>query len=642
MKLNKRLSKWLLQDLDAAEGRDHQEHPDKAPWWKVMCLTGVDYFSTLGYQPSIAFLAAGLLSPIATLILIAVTLFAALPTYKWVAEHSPHGQGSISMLEHLLPGWRSKLLVLLLLGFAGMGFIITITLSSADAAAHVVENPLIGPFLSSRMLVTMGLLALLGGIFLKGFKEVIGLAVVLVGAYLGLNTILLVVGLVHIALNPAVVFDWWTNIFAVNPSVMDMLVLCVLVFPRLALGLSGFETGVMVMPLVEGGEADKEVDEEGKPLLKGRIANTKKLLTTAALIMSVLLMMSSIVTSLLIPAEVLQEGGAADGRALAWLAHNYLGHWFGTAYDISTVAILWFAGASAMAGLVNLVPRYLPRYGMAPQWARAVRPLVLVFTGVCVVVTYLFGADVHSQSSAYATGVLVFLTAAAFAVTMELWQMGWVKRVLYSCVTLVFVYTTAANVIDQPSGVKVAGFFLVSILLSSIVSRVWRATELRVSEIKLDEQAETFLADYLAKFDRINLAAHRSGGSPYSVKIKEMSYKHNVPSESILLVEVKVSDSSDFDHAVVEVRGVLKGEGDHPMLVASGPAVSNVLAALTLHIRDRYEKIPDLYFAWSEGHPFEQAVNYVLWGEGEIALLTREVLRVSEPDSKKRPKVHVA
>ena len=109
MKVPKRITKWLLQGKDDIDGNDQSgEHEEKAPWWKVMCLTGVDYFSTLGYQPSVAFLAAGLLSPIATLILVAVTLFAALPTYKWVAGFSPNGQGSVFMLERLMPGWTSN------------------------------------------------------------------------------------------------------------------------------------------------------------------------------------------------------------------------------------------------------------------------------------------------------------------------------------------------------------------------------------------------------------------------------------------------------------------------------------------------------------------------------------------------------
>ena len=114
------------------------------------------------------------------------------------------------------------------------------------------------------------------------------------------------------------------------------------------------------MPLISGaGETDAEQ-------LEARIANARKLLRTAALIMSVLLIGSSIISATMIPAESLRSGGPANGRALAFLAHRDLGEWFGTLYDLSTIAILWFAGASAMAGLLNLVPRYLPRYGMAP------------------------------------------------------------------------------------------------------------------------------------------------------------------------------------------------------------------------------------------------------------------------------------
>src|SRR5215204_3378907 len=254
---------WLYEGIKrgAATHESSTVHKQHS-WWKVMCLTGVDYFSTLGYQPGIAFLAAGALSPIATLVLVLLTLFGALPMYRRVAEESPHGDGSISMLENLLSRWKGKLFVLALLGFVATSFIITITLSAADATAHIIENPFVEHnlrFLNHKIIVTLILIGLLGAVFLKGFNEAIGIAVVIVAVYLVMNVIVIVTCLSEIFTHQELLANWKAALFqhsSVNGSVTMMALAALYLFPKLALGLSGFETGVVVMPLIKGGGDD--------------------------------------------------------------------------------------------------------------------------------------------------------------------------------------------------------------------------------------------------------------------------------------------------------------------------------------------------------------------------------------------------
>ncbi len=322
------LKQWLLQDhVKEMEGPFEKEHGPHHThsWWKVMCLTGVDYFSTLGYQPGIAFVAAGALAPIATLILVLLTLFGALPIYRRVAQESPHGEGSISMLENLLSRWRGKLFVLVLLGFVATDFIITITLSAADATAHIIENPYIHHLAEMSgwhvegagwaIGITLLLITLLGAIFIKGFKEAIGIAVLLVATYLLLNFVVIARGLYEVVTHPDVLSNWTTNLLnaaphgvQLNGNVFLMIGMALFLFPKLALGLSGFETGVAVMPLVKGAPEDTDKNPQG------RIRNTRKLLMTAALIMSVFLITSSIVTTTLIPADAFRDADPQNER----------------------------------------------------------------------------------------------------------------------------------------------------------------------------------------------------------------------------------------------------------------------------------------------------------------------------------------
>jgi hypothetical protein len=626
-----------------------------------MCLTGVDYFSTLGYQPGIAFLAAGVLSPFATLVLVLLTLFGALPMYRRVAEESPHGDGSISMLERLLSRWKGKMFVLMLLGFVATSFIITITLSAADATAHIVENPFVAvslPILHHEVIVTLVLIGLLGAVFLKGFNEAIGIAVFIVAGFILLNTVTIGYGLYQIFWVQPEIFVNWQNLVWSSPNVggswLWLAAAALLVFPRLALGLSGFETGVVVMPLVKGDgeESDRpkhlsessmsEAEVADDQEIQGRIRNGKKLLTWAALIMSVMLVGSSIITSMLIPPAAFQPGGEAYGRAVSYLAHKMLGDVFGTIYDISTISILWFAGASAMAGLLNIVPRYLPRYGMAPDWARATRPLVLVFTGICFIVTILFQADVAAQGGAYATGVLALMTSACVAVTISQWRKGkTAEAAFFLIITLIFIYTTGVNIVQQPSGIQIALMFIFGIIAASFISRALRTTEVRIEKIDFDETALKFIDEVVAEGDIRIVTNRRETGdvTEYRFKEHEKRIDNHIPStDPILFYEIDIGDASEFTGGLT-IRGVdIDG---YKILRTEAPAVPNAIAALLLNVRDRTGKIPHVYFGWSEGNPIMYLARYILFGEGDTAPVTREILRQAEDDPELRPSVHV-
>ncbi|MCX4760489.1 amino acid transporter [Streptomyces sp. NBC_01275] len=641
-----RLRAWMLEglsDMGKGHGPAHQATPDTKTepehkgqrWYRVMCLTGVDYFSTLGYQPGIAALAAGLLSPVATIVLVIVTLAGALPVYRRVAEESPHGEGSIAMLERLLSFWKGKLFVLTLLGFAATDFLITITLSAADASTHLVENPhLTSTLHDKQMVITLVLVALLGAVFLKGFLEAIGVAVALVVVYLGLNVVVVIVGLWHVVTEGHVVTDWSAALTAEHGNVFAMIGVSLLVFPKLALGLSGFETGVAVMPHVQG---DPDETEENP---KGRIRDTKKLLTAAALIMSVFLIATSFITTWLIPEKEFESGGKANGRALAYLSHEYLGNAFGTVYDVSTIAILWFAGASAMAGLLNLMPRYLPRYGMAPHWARAVRPMVIVFTLVAFLVTWIFDADVDAQGGAYATGVLVLMSSAAIAVTIaarRAGQRGW--TIGFAVVSAVLLYVTVVNVIERPDGVKIGACFIAGIILVSLLSRLARAFELRVTSVSLDSMAERFIRDMASR--KIRFIANepdQRDKAEYRDKIEQIRQDNDIPGEDFVFVEVTVVDPSEFESGLT-VRGEVL-HNRYRVLTLESSSISNALAALLLHTRDSTGCIPHIYFEWTEGNPFANFLRFFLFGQGEVAPVTREVLREAEPDRARRPRVH--
>ena len=411
-----------------------------------------------------------------------------------------------------------------------------------------------------------------------------------------------------------------------------------LAFPALVLGLSGFETGVSMMPLIAA--AGKTPAER----LKSRIRNTRKLLTTAALIMSVYLLATSFVTTVLIPPAEFEPGGAANGRALAYLAHEKLGEVFGTAYDISSILILWFAGASAMAGLINIVPRYLPGYGMAPDWARAIRPVVLVYTAISIGITIVFGADVNAQAGAYATGILAMMVSGAVAVD----DLGGPPPAARGhrrlrLLTLILLYALGDNIIEKPDGIAISAVFVAGDHrgLPDLPGQPHHRAARRPDRVRRTgpRSSSPTRSPTTASSTWSPTAARPATRTEYAGKEREQRGMNPVPGAAdILFLEVEVVDPSEFSE-VLRVRGV-EVDG-YRILRVQSPAAPNAIAAVLLALRDATGVRPHCYFEWAEGSPLAHLFRYLLLGRGDTAPVVREILRTSEPDPARRPGIHV-
>ncbi|HET9888362.1 MAG TPA: hypothetical protein VFR10_12725, partial [bacterium] len=471
--------------------------------------------------------------------------------------------------------------------------------------------------------LTLLLIALLALVFLKGFREAIGLAMAVGIPYLLLNLVVIVRCVIEIAHHFDAIPAWKADL-AMHGDWTMLLIAAGLTFPRLALGLSGFETGVTVMPLIRGAES---AAPRTPPL--ERIRAARKLLTTAAVLMSFFLLASSFITAVLIPPHDYAEGGPAAGRAIAYLAHEYLGNGFGTVYDFSTIAILWFAGASATAGLLHLVPRYLPRFGMAPAWVAHMRPLVLIFLGIEFLVTLAFHADVESQAGAYATGVLVLILSASIAVSLSFLDearasiehrfVRMLASLAFGLVSLLFAYTLVENALTRPDGLIIASFFILAVLLLSAASRMARALELRVEEIVFDDEESEKLWPEIAgrRVNMVPLATWSEAGR--QEKRNEVRKYYCVEGPIAFAHAHLIDDRSEFE-ARLRLR-IRRENGDYLVEVFGAVAIANAIASVS----EMIDPI-SIFLSLSRLNLMQQAFRYLFWGEGEVGVLVYAIL----------------
>ena len=668
------------------------------PWPLVLCLVGVDYFSTLAYLPSIAVAAAGPLAPVAAAGVVLVTFGLALPVYWYVVGRSPDGRGATGIFEDRVPGWRGKLIVLTLLGFAAADFVITRSLSLADAAIHLIDNPhgqrlferlpkgMFGdtdrwwaPLASTahylgdrQVVITLGLSIVSFGLwqfFKNGMsRRMLRLTAVAVAGYLLVTGIVIGSGVVYLVRHPALLHAWRDAILLVGePTTTSAatsaapapdyawlrawLGVGLWTFPQMALGLTGFEMIMTVTPAVSGGR-------QGAGSRAGRVRNTRKLMVAAASIMAVYLVSAVTITTLLVPPAALMPGGSAEHRALAYVAHGstlvgeatasdvnpLFGHKFGDLFDLSTALVLCLAGASVTMGLQNLLPHYLSRLGMEISWAGRVGVIMHLLNAIVLLITVVFRASPSSQQWAYTTSVLVLLAGGALATAKDLHHRhspGLARRVLVLLPVVAggfFLTMTGLTVLVNHSGLTIALAFVSAILISSFFSRWIRSTELRFEGFDFANDAAARRWLELCGSGAKVLVPHRPGLVSLAEKRQLLERDYRLaPGTAVIFIEAVLGDPSNFyQRPLVKIER----EGDLEVIRASKcVSVSHVLAAICLELcRDGGEP-PEVIFGWSNESPLAANLNFLLSGEGNIPWMVRELVRKANADAARQPRI---
>jgi hypothetical protein len=672
--------------------------PFRAAWPWVLCVIGLDYLSTLAYQPSIAFGAAGKLAPLVTVLVACVTLLLALPVYCYIAGRSPHGGGSTALLERVIPGWFGKLLLLVLLAFGAVDLVFTRTFSAATAAEHLTFNP--NPEWQQTLqaatrggeewrqqlpdwakahseglwhrqtvvaLIVIALSTLAGLLFFRGYtRNFVRLAVLTVLFYLALTLAVVGSGAVYLANHPQLLDAWWADVWTGNwkPGAAPkpagdwgtLLGACVPLLPALCLGLSGFELTLMAMPLVRGNKDDTPE----KP--RGVIRHTRVLLVVAAVTMSSYLLVSTLVTTVLIPPTAQEVNGQAKYRSLAYLAHGgalsdgnsavamnpAFGLAFGTVYDFATVAILALAGLSFALTLASWIPPYLNRLGMEFTWSMNWGVLSYLFLGVKFAVTAYYGADVDAHRAAYLTAVLAIFAFAALAAVADVIrrraERNWRKALRVPPVFLlaffVFVACAAWVATDRPVGAAVAGAFIALVVGLSIATRAWRSTEFRFESFEFADKVSELEWERLKAADLPILVPVRAGLKDLREKEIDVRLRHRLPGAvPVMFVLAELADPSDFSqHPLVRIG---REDGRIVIHITRCCSVPHAVAAAAIELA-KTGGVPEVHFGWSAENPVTANLHFVLFGMGNVPWMVYTLIRRADVPEDRKPRVVVA
>lgn len=680
-----------------AELREPAGSQTTHPWLLILGLVGVDYFSTLAYLPSIAIDAAGSLAPVAAGTVVLVTFLLALPVYWYVVGRSPDGRGATGLLEDDIPGWRGKLAVLTLLGFAAADFVITRSLSLADAAVHLIHNPhgqrllerlpselsiddhwlwppleeLVRRLIDPQVAITL-ILSLVSFVAWQIIKRGLGRgALYVTAAAVGIYLLLTgwVIGSAVGYLNEHVDLwhQWREAALASTGSgeqqtahewIWAWLGIALWSFPQMVLGLSGFE---MIMTLVPRVSAGKSSQQQSNSIAHhapvARVRNARKLMLVAAVIMAVYMTSAVTVTTLLVPRGALLAGGAAEHRALAYLAHGepliasgaeeavdpLFGHAFGDVYDLATALVLCLAGASVTMGLQSLLPHYLHRLGMEISWAGKVGVILYLLNIIVLVVTIVFRASPSSQQWAYASSVLVLLAGASLAAAKDLsiFGTGWGRALRMAGAALAagfFLTMTLLTTLINHSGLTIALLFVAAILISSIVSRWIRSTELRFEGFEFVDEATQMRWEELRRSGAKVLAPHRPGLVSLADKSRVLAHDYRIdPATPLIFIEATLGDPSNFYQ---QPKMKIEREGGLEVIrVSHCVSVAHVLAAICLELCRDGGVPPEIIFGWSAEPPLAANLNFLLLGEGNIPWMVKELVRKATPEAARQPRI---